>query len=495
MYHLNFAYDSVVISIELKNGKTEQIFSTPGFDSGDYVNWFLQSNDHHNDFLFCMTKNQAEEKYNIKFPISIKEGDYSILSKDFLNNTKHFRSTDESFFSKLNETIVQRNTVDYFLETGQNFIYPYAVVNEISFEKDLPQPPQTVIDAVKRGQCKIILFYGAEGHTFSLEKLTKIIKLTKELGVQVHFYCSNIILGEKYKEWCKQFPDQTTPLLSIPKHPAFEHDPWFIPLDRTDHTSIYHYSKSSIQKKQDHKSTKNLINPEGIKKFLVFNRRPRLYRVLIHAAIKSSQTLNHNSYTGLEKFPDLKNQLNFYKDYCSRIPQGGRMYEYLLNNVEKYTQQGYELDANLEENQAFSFPMTFYLNTLISIVTETETQKDCVFFSEKIFKPIVALHPFIVISNQNFLKELKHLGYKTFSDFWDESYDKIEDDTVRFNAVLKLIEDLNEKSIAELKTMYFNMMPILEHNHRVFFTNTRLNTTLNDLCNFSVVQPKSNNLI
>jgi len=495
MYNLNFAYDSVIINIKLTNGGTEQIYSTPGFESGDYVNWFLQSDMHHSELLFCLTKNQAEEKYNVKFPIDIVEGDYSIFSKDFIRNTKNFRSTDESFFIKLNEVNVQRNTVDYFLETGQNFIYPYTVVNEISFQKDLPHPPQTVLDAVKRGQCKIVIFYGAEGHTFTLGKLSKIIKFTKELKVQVHFYCSNLILGEKYKEWCKQFPVHTTPLLNIPKYPAFEHDPWFIPLDRTDYTTVYHYGLSSIQKKQDHITTKNLINPGGIKKFLVFNRRPRLYRVLIHAAIKSSQTLDHNSYTGLEKFTDLKDQLNFFKDMCSRIPQGGRMYEYLLNNVDTYTQDGYELDADLEENQAFSFPITFYFNTLISIVTETETHKDCVFFSEKIFKPIIALHPFIVISSQNFLKELKHLGYRTFSDYWDESYDEIEDEVARFNAVLKLIEDLNQKPLKDLKTMYFNMMPILEHNHRVFFNNNRLNITLNSLCNFNNVSSNSNNLI
>jgi hypothetical protein len=493
MYNLNFAYDSVIINIKLKNGGTEQIFSTPGFESGDYVNWFLQSDAHHANFLFCMTKNQAEAKYGIKFPLELKEGDYSLFSEEFLNKTKQFRSTDESFFNKLNEVNVQRNTVDYFLKTGQNFIYPYVVVNEISFQKDLPHPPQSVIDAVKRGQCKIVLFYGAEGHTYSLHKLSKIIKLTKELGVQVYFYCSNIILGEKYKEWCNKFPDQTTPLLTIPKYVGFENDPWFMPLDRTDYTSLYHYTLSSVQKKQDHITTKNLINSGGIKKFLVFNRRPRLYRVLIHSAIKSSQTLDYNSYTGLEKFTDLKAQLNFFKDICSKIPQGGRIYEYLLNNVETYTQKGYELDANLEENQAFSFPMTFYYNTLISVVTETETEKDCVFFSEKIFKPIVALHPFIVISNKNFLKELKELGYKTFSDFWDESYDEIDDETQRFNAILKLIEDLNKKPIEELKNMYFNMIPILEHNHKLFFTNTRLQNTLTDLCRFT--PSNSNNLI
>ena len=68
-----------------------------------------------------------------------------------------------------------------------------------------------------------------------------------------------------------------------------------------------------------------------------------------------------------------------------------------------------------------------YLNTYVSIVTETNFKNDILQVSDKVFQPILNLQPFIYVSSYQGLKLIKSFGYKTF-DFIDESYDNIEDE-------------------------------------------------------------------
>ena len=58
-------------------------------------------------------------------------------------------------------------------------------------------------------------------------------------------------------------------------------------------------------------------------------------------------------------------------------------------------------------------------------------------------------HPFVLISRPNSLEYLKIIGFKTFSDFWDESYDTIVDDFERMNKIYDLIKQLVKKSDEE----------------------------------------------
>jgi hypothetical protein len=57
--------------------------------------------------------------------------------------------------------------------------------------------------------------------------------------------------------------------------------------------------------------------------------------------------------------------------------------------------------------------------------------------SEKIFKPISNLQPFLVIGDYLTLAELKKLGFKTFSPFIDESYDNERDSYKRMELIEK----------------------------------------------------------
>jgi hypothetical protein len=65
---------------------------------------------------------------------------------------------------------------------------------------------------------------------------------------------------------------------------------------------------------------------------------------------------------------------------------------------------------------------------------------------------------------------MQKLGYKTFSDFWDESYDNISDPKMRMKAIVdvcKVIGSWNEQQILDFKR---KVKPILEHNFNMLRT-------------------------
>lgn len=88
-------------------------------------------------------------------------------------------------------------------------------------------------------------------------------------------------------------------------------------------------------------------------------------------------------------------------------------------------------------------------------------------FNEKIAKPMLSNMPFIIYGVPHQLKILKELGFKTFHEYWDESYDDIIDTDDRFNKLNDLVMGISRKSKSEIKNMYDDMQEILNHNNKL----------------------------
>jgi hypothetical protein len=107
----------------------------------------------------------------------------------------------------------------------------------------------------------------------------------------------------------------------------------------------------------------------------------------------------------------------------------------------------------------------YYQSSLISIVTETNFENNDIFNTEKIFKPMVHRHPFILVGPYKTLEHLKDMGYKTFSDFWDESYDDIKDPTERLLKIVEICKDIHLWDDAKKKQFFYKSMIITNHNY------------------------------
>ena len=90
------------------------------------------------------------------------------------------------------------------------------------------------------------------------------------------------------------------------------------------------------------------------------------------------------------------------------------------------------------------------------------------FISEKICKPLINLHPFILMSSPFSLYKLQEFGFKTFDGFIDESYDKEENDLKRMQMIFDELDKFRNKTDKELKDWWKEILPTLEHNQKTF---------------------------
>jgi hypothetical protein len=89
-----------------------------------------------------------------------------------------------------------------------------------------------------------------------------------------------------------------------------------------------------------------------------------------------------------------------------------------------------------------------YTDSWFSVVTETIYDYPHTFRTEKIWKPIIMAHPFVVAANRGYLKDLRNAGFGTFGHIIDESYDDIADPAARLDAVVNTIRDIGTQGAA-----------------------------------------------
>jgi hypothetical protein len=109
----------------------------------------------------------------------------------------------------------------------------------------------------------------------------------------------------------------------------------------------------------------------------------------------------------------------------------------------------------------------FYDDVFVDVVTESRYAQPTGNFSEKTLQAVFFKKPFILVAPPKTLEYLHTLGFKTFNEFWDESYDNEQDHEVRIVKILKIIDMINDKSIDELQELYEKMKEIVEHNFEI----------------------------
>jgi hypothetical protein len=77
-----------------------------------------------------------------------------------------------------------------------------------------------------------------------------------------------------------------------------------------------------------------------------------------------------------------------------------------------------------------------YTDSWFSLVTETIFDYPHTFRTEKIYKPILMAHPFVVAANPGYLRDLRNAGFKTFGHLIDEHYDQIDRPDIRINRII-----------------------------------------------------------
>ena len=122
-----------------------------------------------------------------------------------------------------------------------------------------------------------------------------------------------------------------------------------------------------------------------------------------------------------------------------------------------------------------------YENSYLNLVLETHLDADQsggTFLTEKTFKPIKNAQLFVILGPPGSIKQLKKMGYKTFDHIVDHRYDRIENNTQRWDAAMQEAERLILHE--HLHSLYQESRDDILYNQQLFLRSksNRLNTLL-----------------
>lgn len=313
------------------------------------------------------------------------------------------------------------------------FYYPIVIslVPIIDVIETIDIEPK-ILDAIKTNKCKILLVCPYEG--WSYDSFWKIIieKLKSKFALSNRNF---VILDGNY--------------LDNAEVKNVTYNAW---------EDVYAFDYFSKGLKQIENNRKN--------KFICLNRRPSIHRLALVTELFSYRdqgiiTLSNDGGFGKESYKEVEN------DFFDKFPSLKELYQKEIKNLLPIKYEQDNVDVNItnpnKDNNIKKFHQS-YLN----IVTETFFDNDILFLSEKTFKPIWHCQPFVIFGNPKSLEQLKNLGYKTFSDYIDESYDKECDYKLRLKKITNSIEKFIDKSAQELTDIMIQMTPIFKHNMNNF---------------------------
>jgi len=112
-----------------------------------------------------------------------------------------------------------------------------------------------------------------------------------------------------------------------------------------------------------------------------------------------------------------------------------------------------------------------YPNFFVEIVCETFLSGQSFYPTEKTWRPLICQTPFLMLGPRNFLSNLRKLGFRTFNQWWDESYDQdadLDNGKVAIQSIISTIQHLSSMTLEELEGLYIDMLPTLQHNKQRF---------------------------
>ena len=214
--------------------------------------------------------------------------------------------------------------------------------------------------------------------------------------------------------------------------------------------------------------------------FISFNRiinNDRSYRIYFVSLLKEKNLLPH----GQVSFNVTDNLFDDWQDETAdpntKLSEKARQHaERHLVNVDKLIIDQAELPGSASAN----IPRTIDswmpaekkpkdIDAFWHIVTETVFYYDKLHLTEKIFKPIVSKQPFMLLAAPGNLAYLKSYGFKTFDSVIDESYDSIQDNDLRIEAVISQLHWYCNLAPSEKTDVIKQLEPIIQHNFDHFY--------------------------
>lgn len=223
------------------------------------------------------------------------------------------------------------------------------------------------------------------------------------------------------------------------------------------------------------------------KKFITFNRitgNNRAYRSFFVSELQKYNLIEHGHVSYSEVCPE---HGHYEENILETITKHNIDTEYVLKARHHLSKINFPLRIDFKDTKFINNgsqtlnAIPEMMESFLHVVTETCFWEVKDHLTEKIFKPIVAQQPFVLLGCVNNLAYLKRYGFKTFDAWWDEGYDQIDDPILRIQAVVKIINDICNMSNEDLESMLCEMKHVLQHNHDIFYSPNFVNTAWREL--------------
>ena len=299
-----------------------------------------------------------------------------------------------------------------------------------SFSKNGLSIQKEVLDDCRSGRCKILIHDLHEGHGNNLRELKMFITAQSEV-LQVPLSCFGFLDGN-------------------PETPALQAQYGTAGFYMFEWESYLRFTNDLEMEKQRTDILNKKFRPYH---FINLNRRPRTHR--LHVVTNIMTRWADKILFSCDTF----DYSNDHYNYLYKKQTGGQFSKKLYNALPIILDKPFD---NADCQARSRLQSLAYINlTSETFFFDTD---NTTFLTEKIFKPIIFMQPFIVVGPHHSLQRLKDMGYQTFSPLINESYDNEKDPMKRLDLIYQEIERLTHLSHQQMQDLVFDIKEILFHN-------------------------------
>ena len=350
----------------------------------------------------------------------------------------------EAYFGVGSGQFFNRFNVHTSVPTNKKFYYPiiYSLSQLVNYVDKL-SIPNFILESINKGYCKILIVCAYEGWPWNMyDALVEP-------------------LAKRYNIPLDKFVVMSGNITESPKYKNVYFSNWEV---------SPRYRETETDLKLGYDAIFNRSQPRKYK-FICLNRRATHHRFagvtkffpFRDQGLLSFGQVGHGEPNKLQYYNYQKS--DFAKDYPRTYKEWNKLkIESHLPLVLPKDIDPYDITDHTVNPTDDQFPDKFY-DSYLNITSET-TVKDTGFFSEKMFKSVIYFQPFVLIGQHRSLEFFKNLGYKTFSNVIDESYDSEINNELRLEMATNAAYKFMNRN--DLDKVMKDLWPIFEHNYNNF---------------------------
>ena len=291
---------------------------------------------------------------------------------------------------------------------------PYGGVFIQSNPSVIKQLPDYVIEDLKIQKCSLIFDHSNEAVTWGLCSFIRNELLDRGVNNfnNVMVLAQNRILGESFVDI-----------------PVFLFDYWII----KPAISLY---KQLVAEEWDNR-LHNSWKYGKVKNILCMNNLRKLHRWLTVVLLIKKGMFDNSliSFLGSDNNSPSESSYQDVLNFAANN-EGLQNLNSSINWLEHNTPLKIKEATKIRDEMVYGADFSFFEQTLLSVVTESETYNSIQRITEKSLKAFALGHPSVIIGSPNSIKLIEEMGFDVFREFIDHSYDQMDDWVQRMDSAI-----------------------------------------------------------